>query len=218
MKAKFLVFAAVLTISFFGSYSLKAQEKSPFGDQNEPVLNLPKTDFGVQLGTSFTTGFAGSSLFSQSFAPHFQWNPAQRFSLIVGSVFSTGQFSGSSGFSPFGFSPVAAGSALPPQRFFSNTVYAMGAYQANPRLTLFGGSWVEQNNFQHGQPQVNPQAFNLNPRGMMMGFDYRITESFSFGAQINVSQGHNPFNPFYHPGAFQRVGFPSSPFHRNPNW
>jgi hypothetical protein len=45
-------------------------------------------------------------------------------------------------------------------------------------------------------PQMNPQAFNLNAGGMMIGMDYRISERFSFGAEINVSRGYNPFNPY----------------------
>jgi hypothetical protein len=156
-------------------------------------------------------------LFSQSFAPHFQWNPAQRFSFVVGSVFSTGQFSGSGGFLPFGFVPVADAGMMP-QRLFSGSVFALGAYQLNERLTLTGGTWFEHNNLHLGQPQMNPQAFNTNPRGMMVGFDYRITENFRFGAQLNVSQGYNPFNPFNQYGGFNHGLFAPSPFHRNTIW
>jgi len=218
MKAQHLIFFAALSFMLLASPALLAQESSLFHTQGEPLLNKPKTDFGLQLGSSFSTGFAGSSLFSQSLAPHFQFNPSQRFSLVLGSVFSTGQFSGNSGFSPIFFSPAGTGNLMNSQRLISTTVYALGAYQASPRLTLFGGSWMERNNFQPNQPQMNSQAFNLNPRGMMMGFDYRVTENFSFGAQINVAQGYNPFNPFYNQGAFHRGGFSPSPFYRNPNW
>lgn len=218
MKSGIVVFIAVVSLVIFASMPLAAQEKSIFDSQGEPSLQLPKTDFGLQVGSSFTTGFGGGSLFTQSVAPHFQWNPTQRFSLVVGSVFSSGQLSGVSGLSPFALSMASSGNMLQPQGLFSATVYAMGAYQASPRLTVFGGGWTERNNMQAMQPQMNPQAFNLNPRGMMMGFDYRISERFSFGAQVNVSQGYNPFNPFFNQGGFHRSTFPSSPFHRNPLW
>ncbi len=219
MKSAICVFSAILGLVFFTSMPLHAQQSSTFGAQGQPVLHTPNTDFGLQVGSSFATGFAGSSLFTQSVSPHFQWHPTQRFSLVVGSVFSSGQLSGSMGFSPLTFSgSEMRNSIAAPQNLFSATVYAMGAYQANPRLTIFGGSWFERSNVQAFQPQMNPNAFNLNPRGLMMGFDYRISENFSFGAQVNVSQGYNPFNPFFNQGGFHRSGFPSSPFHRSPVW
>ncbi len=217
MKTFFLHLFTVCLFIMFGYTSLQAQQGYGLQAPGEPILEIPKTDFGFQLGTSFTTAFGGSSLFSQSFAPHFQWNPAQRFSLVVGSVFSTGQFSGAGGFSPFGLVPVADAGMMP-QRLFSGSVYALGAYQLNERLTLTGGTWFERNNLQMAQPQMNPQAFNTNPRGMMVGFDYRVTENFRFGAQLNVSQGYNPFNPFNQFGGFNRGGFAPSPFPRNTIW
>jgi hypothetical protein len=219
MKAQYIFrFVAILALFFFNGFALQAQEGSLFQPKTESGLVIPKTDFGLQLGTSFTTGFGGSTLFSQSLAPHFQWNPGQRFSLLVGSVVSTGQFSGMNGFSPFGFGHAGDLGMMAPQRLFSTTVYAMGAYQLNPRLTIIGGGWTEHNNFQMTQPQMNSQAFNLNPRGMMVGFGYRITDNLSFGAQVNVSSGYNPFNPFSQPGGFNRSVFAPSPFHRNPFW
>lgn len=218
MKAQNIIrFIAILALFIFNGFALQAQEGSLFHPKTESGLTIPKTDFGLQVGSSFTTGFGGNSLFSQSFAPHFQWNPAQRFSLVVGSVFSTGQFSGSGGFSPFGLVPVADAGMMP-QRLFSGSVYALGAYQLNERLTLTGGTWFERNNLQLAQPQMNTQAFNMSPRGMMVGFDYRVTENFRFGAQLNVSQGYNPFNPFNQYGGFNHGLFAPSPFHRNTIW
>lgn len=215
MKARHFLFLALAGFLFLASPALLAQESSVFNTQSEPLLNKPKTDFGLQLGTSFSTGFAGSSLFSQSIAPHFQFNPTQRFSLVLGTVFSSGQLTGSGGFSPFGFTPFGESPAAH-QQLFSTTVYAMGAYQLNPRLTITGASWVERNNFNMAQPQMNSQAFNFGPRGMMVGFDYRITENLSFGAQVRMSQGYNQFNQFHSP--FQRGFMGTSPFSRNPIW
>ena len=215
MKAQHFIFFAALSFMLLASPALLAQESSLFPTQSEPLLNKPKTDFGLQLGTSFSTGFAGSSLFSQSIAPHFQFNPTQRFSLVLGTVFSSGQLTGSGGFSPFGFTPFGESPAAH-QQLFSTTVYAMGAYQLNPRLTITGASWVERNNFNMAQPQMNSQAFNFGPRGMMVGFDYRITENLSFGAQVRMSQGYNQFNQFHSP--FQRGFMGTSPFNRNPIW
>lgn len=218
MKASNVIIPFLFTIFLLPGLQSQAQDGSLFETPVEQSPLFPKTDFGFQLGTSFSTGFQGSSLFSQSLAPHFQWNPNQRFSLVVGSVFSTGQFSGNVAFTPFGLFQNEAMGGMMSQRLFSNTVYAFGAYQLSPRLTITGGSWMEHNNFQAFQPNMNNQAFQMNPRGVMMGFDYKISENFRFGAQFNVSQGYNPFNPLNSAGAFQRGFFPSSPFQRNTPW
>ncbi|TVQ12851.1 MAG: hypothetical protein EA361_10445 [Bacteroidetes bacterium] len=206
MKAKILFVAVLL----FSSALLAAQSSDSSdsgllsGDYS--VLNS-QPDFGMQFGTSFTSGFGGGSLFSQSFAPHMKFRPGQNFSLVVGSVFSTGSFGGSS---PFGFQ----GEAGTPDRMYSTTVYALGAYQVNSRLVITGGAWAERNNMDMMfAPAMNPQAFDINPRGMMMGMEYKITENLRFGAEINVSQGYTPFNPY-----MQQRSFQSSPFHRRNPW
>ncbi|MEE4178458.1 MAG: hypothetical protein V2I46_13210 [Bacteroides sp.] len=218
MKASNFILPLLFALLFLSGPQSQAQEGSLFEAPAEQHSLLPKTDFGFQLGTSFMTGFQGTSLFSQSLAPHFKWNPSQRFSMMVGSVFSTGQFSGNAASTPFGLFQGEAMYGVMSQRLFSNTVYAFGAYQLSPRLTITGGSWMEHNNYQYFQPNMNNQAFNLNPRGVMMGFDYKISENFRFGAQFNVSQGYNPYNPFNSTGAFQRGFFPTSPFQRNTPW
>ncbi len=165
-------------------------------------------DLGLELGSSFSTGFGGS-LFTQSIAPNLRFSNNQNFSLILGSVISTSN-TGSM------MSGVGPNVSAMPDRFMSTTIYALGAYSVNPRFTITGGTWVERNNFNMMQNQMNPQAFDLNARGMMLGMDYKITENLRFGAEISVSNGYNPFSPmnynrnslFHNP----------NPFHRRSPW
>jgi hypothetical protein len=147
----------------------------------------PSSDFGVELSSSFSTGFGRSSLFSQSVAPHMQWSVSPRWKLTVGSIFTN--YSGN--IAPFGQHAGANG-------MFSTTAYAIGSYQVNPRLTFSGGSWIESNNMKTlFEPQMNSQAFNMNNKGIMFGMDYRVTENLHFGAQVRVSSGYSPlYNPF----------------------
>lgn len=210
MKTKYLL---ILSLFFFpallfGQGFNQNETDSDLLSGDYSILNSSPV-FGVQMGSSFTTGFGGGSLFSQSVAPHIQFRPGQKFSLVVGSVFSTGSFGGNT--------PLAmqsSGGGLFPDRMYSTTVYALGAYQVNSRLVITGGAWAEKNNMgMMFSPQMNPQAFEMNPRGMMMGMEYKITENLRFGAEINVSQGYNPFNPYRQQGAFQR-----NPFQRNSPW
>ena len=84
---------------------------------------------------------------------------------------------------------------------------------------------MERNNMDMPEMRMNPMAFDTNPRGMVFGFDYRVSDNFSFGAEVNVSRGYNPFNPLYNRGFYDPAfGGPRSPFHgpspfhRNPRW
>jgi hypothetical protein len=160
--------------------------------------------FGVQFGSAVSTGFGNGPLFTQSIAPHLKFHNNQNFTLTLGSTISTSNLGAVSQFN----------SPMMPQRFMSTAIFALGAYELNPRLTLTGGTWVERNNLSYMQDQMNPQAFNLNAGGMMMGLDYRISENFSVGAEINVSRGQSPFNMYQHnPGSLH-----SNPFKRNYPW
>ncbi len=206
MKAKIFLIAALLISStcLFAQNSDDSDSGLLSGDYS---FLKSRPDFGMQMGTSFTTGFGGGSLFTQSFAPHMQFRPGQNFSFVVGSVFSTGSFGGNT---PLGYQ----GGAGTPDRMYSTTIYALGAYQVNSRLVITGGAWAERNNMDMMfAPTMNPQAFDVNPRGMMMGMEYKITENLRFGAEINISQGYNPFNPYMQQGSFQQ-----NPFHRRSPW
>lgn len=205
MKAKVLsIFLMILFPAF-----LMAQEQSseqPELLSGEYSLFNPRPAFGMQIGSAFSTGFGGN-VFTQSFAPHLQFQPAQNFSLTVGTIFSTSSFAGAQPMMNF------TGAEMP-DRFLSSTVYAFGAYQVNPRLTITGGAWTERNNMNMMQNQMNPQAFDMNARGMMMGMDLRITENLRFGAEVSISRGYNPFNPYS-----RGLGhYNNNPFHRRTPW
>lgn len=208
---------------------------SPVGGQQAAAQGLLKQrpvysstpHFGMQFGTMAGVGLSGGSLFSHSLAPAINWDISRRFSLQAGTIFSTTTMNGMNPMFPF--TPHMAGgeamNTMGSQRMFSSMFYVFGAYQVSPRLTLTGGTWMERSHVDLPEMRMNPQAFDTNPRGMVFGFDYRVTENFSFGAEINVSRGYNPFNPLYNRGyydpAFGGVRSPfasPSPFHRNPRW
>ncbi len=206
MKAKyFTIILAFLFPALLFAQDLPAEQPELLTDDYSLFNARPA--FGMQMGSTFSTGFGGS-MFTQSFAPHLQFRPGQNFSLMVGTIFSTSNISG---VAPM-FMNVSG--AEMPDRFLSNTMYAFGAYQLNPRLTITGGAWTEQNNFNMMHNQMNPQAFDMNARGMMMGMDLRITENLRFGAEVSFSRGHNPFNP-YSRGAGH---YSSNPFQRRYPW
>ena len=206
MKAIYLsVFLVILFPGMLFSQNQPAEQPGLLTDDYSIFTTRPT--FGMQMGSTFTTGFGGS-LFTQSFAPHLQFQPGQNFSLMVGTIFSTSNISG--GAPMF----MNASGAEMPDRFLSNTMYAFGAYQLNSRLTITGGAWTEQNNLNMMQNQMNPQAFDMNARGMMMGMDLRITENLRFGAEVSFSRGNNPFNPYSGGAGY----YSPNPFHHRHPW
>ncbi len=199
MKTKiFLSLALMLTFGFVSAQFSQHTQSGLLSDNYSIYSQKPV--FGLQLGSSFSTGFGGG-FFSHSVSPHLTFHPGRNFSFMVGSQLSTGSLSGSS--SPI-FGSTNQG------RLHSATVYALGAYRMNPRLVVSGGVWTERNNMPaFFTPQINPQAFNRTIGGMMVGFDYKINKKFSIGAQMNVSHGSNPFMPM------QTNPFNSNPMYRN---
>jgi hypothetical protein len=202
------VFILVVMLFSLKGFSQSSYSESSLFDRSKSNSSVglfnTSPDFGMSIGSSFATGFGGS-LFTHSIAPHLRFDPAKNFSFVVGSVISSSNLGASSPFTGYG-------GQIMPDRFLSTTVYALGAYSVNPRLIVTGGTWVERNNFNLMQNQMNPQALNLNAGGMMMGMEYRITDNLRFGAEINVSRGQNPFNPYYNPA------YHSNPFHRRSPW
>ena len=222
MKARRFIFSAFFILMLHFSTPVDAQQGSGFSMLKEYPFSGKTPQFGLQAGTMFTTGLMGGPAFTHSLAPSFNWDIGKRFSLEMGTILSSTHMQGHNQLFPL--SPHMAGGesidVLAGQRLFSNTVYASGAYQVNPRLSLTGTTWMERNHFPG--MEMNPQAFNMNPRGATFGFDYRMSENFSFGAQVGVSKGYNPFNPFYQ--SFDRRNQPGNifhspaPFHKGSRW
>ncbi len=161
---------------------------------------------GLEVSTMFgTTGLFGS-MFSHSLAPNFTWDVSKDFQFVAGTIFSTSRFTGLSPHASF----MGGDQALfghDGGRMFSSTVYAFGVYHVNPRLSVTGGTWFEQSNFNMHDSFLNNQFdMHQNPRGMMLGLDYRINENVRFGVEVSTSTGYSPFYP---------MSFQQSPFHGN---
>ena len=219
MKALHRFSAIILSLLLLGVLPLAAQQIQDSESLFATEQQQSNPHFGLQLGSSFTTGFGAGNLFTQTIAPHLRWDLGQRWSLSVGTLFSSTQMSGFGAFHPMGTSFGTGQSLATPGRLFSATTYSMGAYQVNPRLIISGGAWMEHNNMPDlFQPQMNSQAFNMQGRGMMVGFDYQVTESFSVGAQVRMSSGYNHFNQLYAPRPFHRSMQPGNPFFRPAGW
>lgn len=227
MNAKNVFLGAFLAFMLLAASPLSGQGLAESDLLKQRPLYSSTPHFGLQFGSMFGGGLSGGSMFTHSLAPSINWDISKRFSLQAGTIFSSTTMNGMNPMFPF--TPHMAGgeamSSLGNQRMFSTMFFAFGAYQVSPRLTLTGGTWMERNDMDMTQMHMNPQAFDTNPRGMVFGFDYRVTENFSFGAEVNMSRGYNPFNPFQNRGYYDPAfGGPRSPFsspslfHRGPRW
>ncbi len=204
----------VLILLLLLNTALLAQESADYSIQEEEAKVVSAPFMTLGLGSSFTTAGSAGHLFSNRVSPQMNWNMSENFRLQVGTVFTSARMSGASGFFPYhqqnpGGEFVSGGGQM-----FSSTLYAAGSYQVNPRLSILGAGWVERSHMDmpDGIP-LNPYAMQQTPHGMMLGFDYKVSENFRFGAEINMSRGHSPFSPggfystpfggMYHPHPFQ---------------
>ena len=214
MKSKMMLATALILFLLVVSSPACAQGTDE-GLTGQETAFSPSSKFGMQFGTAFTTGGYGGSMFTNTISPHLGLDVSRDFHLELGTIFSSGQIRGGSTVAPFGLAgDHGAVQNLQGQRMFSTTIYAYGSYKVNPRLSLTGGTWVERRDMGEFDQQMNPMAFDTNPRGMMFGFDYKVTDNLRFGAEINMSSGVNPFNPL-HQHQFSPHRFNSSmPFYR----
>jgi len=225
MNTRVLITGLFIVLMIIGGSSpIFGQDNAEVGLLQELPVYATTPDFGLQVGSMFTSGPGGGSMFTHLVAPSLNWDVSRRFSLHVGTIFSSSHLNGMNPVFPYAMH-MAGGesvSVFQNQPLFNTTVYASGAYHVSPRLSLTGSAWVERNNLP--EMGMNPQAFNTSPKGGMFGFDYRASESVRFGAEVRVSSGYNPFNPFYNNGMYgggfdHRSGFYGpSPFHRGRRW
>lgn len=205
MKARILLFVFILFTVFSFATPVFAQLANP--------------QFGFQAGSVFSTAGSSGNMFTNSLTPRLNFGISKDFHLEVGTIFSSTRFNG---FTPYyGMHPQGSESMLIDRQsgVFSATMYAFGAYQLNPRLTVSGGTWFERSSFDMSQNTMNPYQFSQNPRGMMLGLDYKVTENLRFGVEVSASSGVSPMTP----GLFQHSAFPGrshnhNPFHRYSRW
>ncbi len=219
MKTQEPIMIFLLLAFLFGSFTVLAQDASRVDLFDNEEEARPLYDLSFTAGTSFSSFSGAGGMFTQSIAPRLNLDLGNDFHLEIGTLFSSSRISGM----PLGLTPAGEGNGSgylfqqADGHLFSSTVYALGAYQVSPRLSIHGATWFERNNFDmQDMPVMNPYAVRQNPQGMMLGFDYKVTENFRFGAEVNVSTGYNPYAPmnfqqspfggFHHPSPFHRTG------------
>jgi len=204
----YIVFISLLFPKFANSQLLSSSERGQF-------LNNTSADLNLQVGTSFTTGFGSDSFFTHSIAPSINWQASDQLTVQAGTMFSSSSFSGQQQSILFQGAESGNEYDLFQDNLFSSRTYAFGYYEMNENLTLMGGGYIESSNA-NINTQMNPQAFNFDAKGMMMGFDYKINDNMSIGAEFNFRSGYSPYSSRFNP--YSSPGFNQSPFNTRRGW
>lgn len=157
----------------------------------------------MEVGSTFGLSSGGGQLFGVYVSPHVSYKMSDKWRLNVGARIQNSNFINY--YNPYNpYFPEYT------KTFDSNItqtlLYAESEYFVNPRLMISTKVFKEVSVFD--QPQINPRALNMNSEGVSVGFNYRVSENFQFGAEVGYSKGRNPYNPYF-PGSF---GYPG----RNP--
>lgn len=185
MKKKYQLFGIIFlfSISLSQAQWIGAGFYSPFASPQNPNQ---KFKIGLEAGSSFSSFGNGFSLLSNSITPRISWQTNDSFVLEAGISFSSFHsrslpFQSISGFQ----------SGNP---FMGISGYASGRYLASERL-MISGTVFRQSTVNPGLT-LNSGAFHFLNQGASLGFDYKVSEKFSFGAgfQINHVSGPGFYN------------------------
>ncbi len=149
-----------------------------------------KVSLRMEMGTTFGVASGGNNLFGMYVAPHISYKVSPRFRVNFGVRVQNSNFITYPGI----YNPYYPEYT---QTFDNNItqtfLYAEGQYLVHPNLMINAKVYKEISAFD--EPKVNPRALDLNSSGMSVGFDYKVTDNFHFGAQIGYNKGRRPYDP-----------------------
>ncbi len=136
-------------------------------------------DTDLQVGTSFTYSpgnFYGPSYF---ISPGISYRVTPRFFLSSGVALQH------STLYPIYQQDESSQKMLPMTQAY---IYARGSYFVSPRFVVNGTAYKSMMD----APRLtkNGRAVNYNYQGMSVGFQYKVSDSFSFGLQMNMQNGY----------------------------
>ena len=153
-----------------------------------PYNKDKKVSVRMEMGTSFSVGSGGGSLFGVYAAPHVSYKVSPKFRVNAGAMIRNSNFINY--YNPYGFENTARFNNNITQTF----VYIEGEYLVNDRLMIHAKGYKEIARF--NEPNINPRALNLDNGGVAVGFDYKVSEKFHIGAEVSIHKGNTPYNPY----------------------
>jgi hypothetical protein len=154
----------------------------------------PKTDYGLQLGTMFTTSTGYGSGLVSYIAPHMGYNVSSRLKINAGiSIINTNLM----GYQPY-YSVLNSEQQKTSGNLTSALVWLNGQYMLNSRLTLSGTVYKQFSVFDN-LPGNSPYKSLNDFQGVNFGFSYKATDHFTIDGSIGITKGYSPFNYYTDP-------------------
>ncbi|MBE0640376.1 MAG: hypothetical protein IH598_17830 [Bacteroidales bacterium] len=219
MKQIIILFLVFMTGSLVGQEVMVADTFPPAAGNDSVYLRRLKpgllpynpekpVSFRMEVGSTFGLSSGGGQMFGVYVSPHVSYRLSDKWRLNVSARIQNSNFINF-------YNPYLPHYPEYTRTFDSNItqtlIYAESEYLVNPRLMISTKVFKEVSVFD--QPQINPRALDLNSEGVSVGFNYRVSENFQFGAEVGYSKGRNPYNPLF-PGSF---GYPGrSPYGISP--
>lgn len=157
-------------------------------DFNQKSERKLQTGVDVTMGYMYSSAGYGGPQFSLS--PHVVYPLSKRFSVSAGMSVGYGNF-----FNPY-YGLAGQDAMLPMTRMF---LYVSGHYHVNEKLTVTGSAYTQINDVPNPSPDSKKQDFNAH--GASVGFQYQLTPSISFGAQMHFEENgmYGPYSPVMNP-------------------
>ena len=173
-----------------------------------------KVDYGLNLGSEFSSVSGFGSALNTSVAPHFYYNVNKRFRIGGGISMTTTNY--------FNAKPWFAGESPAPSNgsFTTGGIFISGQYLVSDRLTLSGSA------FKLFPVTRDPLSYNpFNPiskngaQGVNFNVDYKVGEHVHIQAGFRYSQGISPYHyGTYNSDPFGQGGYIPGPGSNHMGW
>ncbi len=156
----------------------------------KPITKRFYTGVDVNMGYMFSVKGGGGPF--MTLAPHVTYPLTNKLSLSAGISGGFGNV-----YLPYLASEGQSG-MLPMTQMF---IYASGNYQVNEKLSVSGSAYKRVIDVKNPNSSVHP-ATSFDNKGVSVGFNYKITNNISFGAQIHVDSPSPDYNSLFSPYGF----------------
>jgi len=180
-KIQSLAFVIIIFMCFnvTSSAQLFINDTLPSMNNQSPSDKQNNFHFGLSLGTGFTKSSYGS-FYNTSVTPTFSYTVNPRLTIDAGvsyiSFFNTGNQQTSN----------SETSLLIPQRTVS--LFAATRYKVTDRFTVSSIVYINKSDY---KPVMNAGALFPDSKGVALGFNYKLTDHASIGAEFRINQGNN---------------------------
>jgi len=159
-----------------------------------------KIKYKFSTGASVTSGFNGGSAVNTWVAPSVLIPVNNRLSIETGLVYGKGFYNN------YNAMPFYGDNSFGNINGDISTVsyYIKGNYKINENLTITGATYGSKVIRTTPVNPANPQAFNLDNNGYMIGFNYKFRNGSEMNLELNLQQGNSPMqmSPFSRGASF----------------